>query len=253
MGLREAGPSRDRGSECGGEALALTRPSPGQTPWQASEGATLCRGGSRSQGACPQHSGSSLPQARLRGGPRAPPSPPGASVSVEVVGGALPHASRPVACPPLQSWPQTRFIFLHNGPSLSTTQRWPRGQREGIGTRGCWGLDGPAGRRRPRQAWAEVRGRDLGSRARVQRAAKLALATRGPRCPTLGALRGLGSGLRRGVRAEVPWAPAGQAPGVHARSADGGAGSPAPRVLLPGQAGAQGLPPAPVPPSVHPR
>lgn len=175
---------------------------------------------------------------------------------MEVVGGALPHASRPVACPPLQSWPQTRFIFLHDGPSLSTTQRWPRGQREGIGTRGCWGLDGPAGRRRPRQAWAEVRGRDLGSRARVQRAAKLALATRGPRCPTLGALRGLGSGLRRGALG-----PGRTSPRRPRQAADGGAGSPAPRcgrgpaprVLLPGQAGAGGLPPAPVLPSVHPR
>lgn len=117
----------------------------------------------------------------------------------------MPHV--PVACLPLHSWPQTCFIFLHDGPSLSTTQRWPRGQREGIGTRGCWGLDGRAGRRRPRQAWAEVRGRDLGSRAHVQRAVKPALATRGPRCPALGACVVLAQGSEQGCGQRCPGPP----------------------------------------------
>lgn len=172
------------------------------------------------------------PQVRLLGGPWAPPSPLGASVSREVGRwGRCPMPHVPVACLPLHSWPQTCFIFLHDGPSLSTTQRWPRGQREGIGTRGCWGLDGRAGRRRPRQAWAEVRGRDLGSRAHVQRAVKPALATRGPRCPALGACVVLAQGSEQGLRAEVPWAPAGQAPGTDAPTPGlqtVGAGSPAP-------------------------
>lgn len=163
VGLQEASPSRDRGSECGGEAVALTRPAPGRTPWQASEGATLCWGVSRSQGACPQHSGSSLcsvasccrTQASGSpswGAPGSPLPPGGLSIRGSGWAGCCPMPHVPLACPPLHSCPQTHFIFLHDWPSLSTTQRWPRGQREGIGTRGCWGLDGRAGRRHPRQA-----------------------------------------------------------------------------------------------------
>lgn len=106
VGLQEASPSRDRGSECGGEALALTRPAPGRTPWQASEGATLCWGVSRIQGPVPNTreapcaqlppAAGHRPQAHLPGGPRAHPSPPGASVSGEVGGrGAAPCLTSP--------------------------------------------------------------------------------------------------------------------------------------------------------------